>query len=172
MRTLLAGSTIVLMLLFSFAAKAQITEVQLGVNGLTCSQCTRNVEMQIRKLDFVKDVQMNLEHTEGKIYFKQHEKVDIDKIAKAVINAGFSVRYLNADLVFKNTAVSSNYCYAYSNDSFQFIKTPNRTLNGTVTISFIGREFLTKKELKKWQPYMKASCTASGKAYYVTIPNS
>lgn len=169
MKTWLSNSIGAIILFYSFAAKAQITEVQLGVNGLTCSQCTRNVEMQIRKLSFVKDVQMNLEHTEGKVYFKQNEKVAIDKIAKAVTDAGFSVRYLNADVAFNNTAVSSNYCYAYNGDSFQFIKTPDKTLNGTVSISFIGKEFISQKELKKWRPYMKGSCVATGKTYYVTL---
>ena len=169
MKTWLTSGIGIVALLYSFTTQAQITEVQLGVNGLTCSQCTRNVEMQIRKLSFVQDVQMNLEHTEGKVYFKQHDKVDVDKIAKAVVDAGFSVRYLNAAIAFKNTAVSSNYCYAYDGDNFQFIKTPDKTLDGTVSISFIGKEFLTKKELRKWQKYMKGSCAATGKTYYVTL---
>ena len=172
MKTLLTGSLFTFMLLFSFAAFGQITEVDLGVNGLTCSQCTRSVEMRIRKLSFVKDVKMNLEHTEGKIYFKDHAKVDVDKIAQAVIDAGFSVRSLKADMVFKNIEVSPNYCYAYDNNNYQFIQTPARTLNGPVTIDFVGKEYMEKKALKKWQPYMKSACSTTGKTFFVTLSNS
>src|ERR1700744_4870126 len=94
--------------LFSVVSYAQITEVDLGVNGLTCSQCSRSVEMRIRKLDFVKDVQMNLEHTEGKIFFKENKKVDIDKIAQAVVDAGFSVRTLKATIQMNHVPVADN----------------------------------------------------------------
>ena len=50
-----------------FSASAQFQTVYIGVNGLTCSQCSRTVEMSIRKLDFVGDVQMNLAHTESRM---------------------------------------------------------------------------------------------------------
>ena len=75
---------------------AQFKEVTVGVNGLTCSQCSRSVEMRIRKLAFVADVKMNLEHTEGRIFFKKGDKVNVDKIAAAVVDAGFSVRFWHA----------------------------------------------------------------------------
>jgi len=169
MKTWLRSAMNLVVLLLSFAAQAQITEVQLGVDGLTCSQCSRSVEMRIRKLSFVKDVKMNLEHTEGKVYFKSGAKVEVDKIAQAVVDAGFSVRDLKAAMLFKNVAVSSNYCFAYDNNNYQFIQTPGQTLNGAVTVTFVGKGFMEKKELKKWQPYMKSACSAKGKSYFVTI---
>lgn len=172
MKTLLTMSMTVFMFLYSFAAKAQITEVQIGVDGLTCSQCSRSVEMRIRKLSFVKDVKMNLEHTEGKVYFKSGAKVEVDKIAQAVVDAGFSVRDLKAAMLFRNVAVSSNYCFAHDNNNYQFIQTPGQTLNGAVTVTFVGKGFMEKKELKKWQPYMKSTCAAKGKSYFVTIEKS
>src|ERR1700759_3369629 len=97
----------------AFSAKAQFQAVYIGVNGLTCSQCSRTVEMSIRKLDFVSDVQMNLQHTEGKIILKKDKKADMDKIAQAVINAGFSVRYLNADLAVNSSVSTTGQCFSY-----------------------------------------------------------
>src|ERR1700759_948909 len=97
----------------AFSAKAQFQAVYIGVNGLTCSQCTRTVEMRIRKLDFVADVQMNLEHTEGKIILKKDKKADIEKIAQAVIDAGFSVRYLQADLMVDISVIPVGSCFIY-----------------------------------------------------------
>src|ERR1700744_1730275 len=99
-----------------FPASAQFQAVYIGVNGLTCSQCSRTVEMSIRKLDFVADVQMNLEHTEGKIILKKDKKADMDKVAQAVVNAGFSVRYLQADLAVDNSITTTGQCFNYKGD--------------------------------------------------------
>src|ERR1700759_2288056 len=91
-----------LFLVASLHLRAQFTWAEIGVDGLTCSACTRSVEMQIRKLDFVDSVSMNLEHTDGKIFFKKGAAVNIEKISQAVVDAGFSVRYLRAGFLFKN----------------------------------------------------------------------
>jgi copper chaperone CopZ len=162
---------LVLLCSFFIQAQAQINEVQIGVDGLTCSQCTRSVEMQIRKLDFVKDVKMNLEHTEGVITFKPNHRVDVDQIAKAVVNAGFSVRYLQAAILFSNVNVSDGHCFADAGYNYEFIQTKPQTLNGTVMVKFIGDKFVPKKDLKKWQPYLKNSCGAGAdnKVHYITI---
>lgn len=144
--------------------------VQLGVDGLTCSQCTRSVEMSIRKLDFVEDVQMNLEHTEGKVVFKKGAKVDIEKIAKAVVDAGFSVRYLKAGFTFENTAAESNNCFSYGGVQYQFVNVTPRTLSGETIITFLGDKFLSKKESKKWKPSLTVSCAdKKQKVYFITL---
>ena len=154
----------------AFTTDAQIKEVAIGVNGLTCSQCTRSVEMHIRKLSFVKNVEMNLEHTNGKIIFKDQKKVDLEKIAQAVSDAGFSLRSLEAQFSFDHVKVSSGYCYDYAGDKYEFVETPTRELTGDVTVKLIGEKFLPKKDFKKWEPGLKTSCTnATGKIYYVTM---
>jgi copper chaperone CopZ len=149
---------------------AQFTQATIGVNGLTCSQCSRSVEMRIRKLDFVQDVHMDLQHTEGTITFKSHEKVDISKIAQAVTAAGFSVRYLAASLHFDDIQVSNTNCFNYLGDTYQFIKPPLH-LDGTVTtIKFIGPGYLPKKELSVFHTALKNTCgNARGKLYYITM---
>ena len=77
---------------------AGIKWIDVGVNGLTCSLCTRSVEMSIRRLDFVDTVMMSLETTEGRIYVKPDVPVNVEQIAKAVVNAGFSVRFIATQL--------------------------------------------------------------------------
>ena len=69
------------------AITAQYTSARIGVNGLTCSACTRSVEMSIRKLPFIENVEMNLENTDGILKFKKGQEVDIFKIAQAVVDA-------------------------------------------------------------------------------------
>src|ERR1043166_9155069 len=100
----------------AFTARAQFQNVFIGVNGLTCSQCTRTVEMSLTKLDFVADVQMNLEHMEGKIVLAKDKKADMERIAQAVINAGFSLRYLDAELVVDNSVSATGQCFSYKGD--------------------------------------------------------
>ncbi len=144
--------------------------MEIGVNGLTCSQCTRSVEIQIRKLGFVKDVDMNLEHTDGKVVFKEQKKVDVNKIAQAVKDAGFSVRSLEAQFLFNHVNVSQGYCFDYQGDKYQFVQVPQKELNGPVTLKFVGENFLPKKEYKKWEPNLKNNCSNNtGKTYYVTM---
>jgi len=125
--------------------------------------------MSIRKLDFVKDVEMNLDNTEGKIIFKEGANVDMEKLAKAVINAGFSVRYLNA--TFKSDGsvkVSDNYCFAYGGNSYQFVKVAPANLQSETVFKFLGKEFLDSKEYKKWKGDLKSQCQGKS-TYFVTL---
>ena len=161
---------VVLLCLGNFTAHAQFQAAYIGVNGLTCSQCSRTVEMSIRKLDFVSDVQMNLEHTEGKIILKKDKKPDMDKIAQAVINAGFSVRYLQADLMIDNSVAVSGQCFSYKGDAYEFTQMPKDPLTGLVKLKFIGKKYLPKNELKKMEPLTDNKCgNANGKIYHVSI---
>jgi len=154
----------------NFEARAQFQAAYVGVNGLTCSQCSRTVEMSIRKLDFVSDVQMNLEHTEGKIILKKDKKADMDKIAQAVVNAGFSVRYLQADLMIDNSVAVSGQCFNYKGDAYEFNEAPKDPLKGLVKLKFIGKKYLPKNELKKMEPLTDNKCgKATGKVYHVAI---
>ena len=161
---------IVFGLFFVPEAKAQFETVYIGVNGLTCSQCSRTVELSIRKLDFVADVQMNLEHTEGKIILKKNKKADMDKVAQAVINAGFSVRYLQADFVVDNTVTSEGPCINYKGDEYVFTEALKEPLKGMVKLKFVGKKFMPKTELKKIELKDSDKCgDVSGKVYHVSL---
>ena len=161
---------IVIFLFCTLQSHAQIKSAMVGVNGLTCSACCRTVEMSIRKLPFVKDVQMNLDNTEGKIIFNNNSSVDIEKIAKAVTDAGFSVRYLSAAFLFTNVNISKGYCYNTGNYTLQFISPETKILNGESQIKFIGAEFLPKAEFNKLKSLLTNSCSdAKGKVYFVTL---
>ncbi len=152
------------------SASAQFENVYIGVNGLTCSQCSHTVEMSIRKLDFVADVQMNLEHTEGKIVLKKNKKADIDKIAQAVVNAGFSVRYLQADLHVDNSVVTSGSCFNYNGDQYVFTDAPKEPLKGTIKLKFIGKKYLQKNDFKKVEAHMNDKCGSPAvKVYHVMM---
>ncbi|MEI7802740.1 MAG: heavy metal-associated domain-containing protein [Bacteroidota bacterium] len=148
---------------------AQFTWAQIGVNGLTCSQCTRSVEMSIRKLPFVQDVEMNLENTEGKIIFKKDAPVEFDKIAKAVTDAGFALRYLKAAFIFETVTVADDSVYSTSDFQFHFIKIKPQILNGETTLTFIGSLYMPNKELAKWKAELNNAVAKKGDTYFVTL---
>lgn len=149
---------------------AQFLSADVGINGLTCSACSRSVEMSIRKLDFVQDVQMDLQNTRGKIVFKEGGHVSIDKLAKAVTDAGFSVRYLNALFVVDSVSIFNNNYFDYENAHYRFINAVTKKLSGAVTLTFIGKKYLPKKEYKKWKKEIKSIyANDKQKAYYVTL---
>jgi copper chaperone CopZ len=169
-----AGSRIfwlwVFFTLFTFSGKAQFTSAELGVDGLTCSACTRSVELSIRKLDFVKDVQMNLDNTVGQITFVPGKHISIEKVAKAVTDAGFSVRYLQATFNTELTIpLKDTHCFIADSVTYQFVKdSPTKLENGTV-LKFIGKKFLSSKEYKKWKTELKPQCSGIKAFYYVTL---
>ena len=113
---------------------------------------------------------MNLEHTEGKVILKKNKKPDIERVAQAVFDAGFSVRYLRADLTIDHSVTQSGACFRYMGDQYVFAQAPKEPLKGTVKLTFIGKKFLPKNEFKKMQAYMENSCgEATGKVYHVAI---
>lgn len=150
---------------------AQFALAEIGVNGLTCSQCSRSVEMSLLKLDFIKDVQMNLENTVGKIIFKKGAEVSLKKIAKAVTDAGFSVGYLKVAYSFNNLEIGSSVSLVNASGEFCFVNTVPKKLHGEVLLTILNKEFMPKQEYKKWKEAIKKSCAESKKeTYYVTIP--
>jgi copper chaperone CopZ len=82
--------------------------VDVGVDGLTCSMCTRSVEMSLRRLDFVDSVVMSLENTEGRIFFQENMPVNLNEVARAVVNAGFSVRFVKLEMAFDDIELNSD----------------------------------------------------------------
>ena len=157
---------------FAVSSNAQFETVYIGINGLTCSQCSRTVEMKIRKLDFVADVQMNLEHTEGTVSLKKDKKADMEKIAQAIADAGFSARYLQADLRVANSIVIAGQCLSYQGDQYTFVKPPKEPLKGIIKLQFLGKKFQPKNEFKKVEASLLNKCgSGDGKVYFVTQSN-
>ncbi len=156
--------------LTGLSVQAQFTSAELGVDGLTCSACTRSVEMSLRKLDFVKDVKMNLDNTNGVITFKPGVDVSIEKLSKAVVDAGFSVRYMQATFRADSVIhISDNYCFAYGDATYQFIKVTPTEAKNDIVFKFIGKNFQNNKDFKKWKADLKPVCSGAKKTYYVTL---
>jgi len=158
---------------YFISVSAQFQWVEIGISGLTCSACSRSVEMSLRKVTFIDSIHMNLENTNAKVFFKNDSIVEIEKIAQAVIDAGFSVSYLKAGFIFNNVSISNNYCFSFENNNYQFLVSDSKTLNGKIIVRFIGDKYLSKKELRPWKSKMNKACvsdkTKKKSVYYITL---
>jgi copper chaperone CopZ len=162
-----------LIMINSFA-RAQFTSVLVAVDGLTCSACSYATQKSILQLDFVADVQMDLNSHVATVTFKPDKKIEIDKIVQKVVDAGFSVGGLTAGFNFKDATVSNDYCMTYEGDTFHFISTKESKMNGISNIKFIGEKYMRKKDFKKWKGQTSGACkppdnsNSSAKIYFVT----
>ena len=160
------------MIFLPWIAKCQFKSVNIGINGLTCSMCSRSVEMSLVKLDFVDRVVMDLNSNYSEIFFNVDKYVSIDKIAQAVVDAGFSVAYLNAWFDFDGQSISTDGCWNYAYDTYQFLNINKPKLEGKMNLKFIGTNFLSRSEMKKWKTQLskakKKICNQNGR-YFVTL---
>ena len=141
---------------------AGISWADIGVNGLTCSMCTRSVEMSIRRLNFVDTVVMSLEAAEGRIYFDTSTPVNFEQLAKAVVNAGFSVRFIKVQFNFNDIEIGTDGMFSYQGQGFKWIDFKTKPDKAQVALQLIDEGFLPKKEstqLKKKINSSKAPAT-------------
>ena len=130
----------------SLQLKAGLKWVDIGVNGLTCSLCSRSVEMSLRKLDFIEKVDMSLEKTEGRIFIKAGKVVDMKRMASAVKDAGFSVRFFRLEFAFDDVTVDHNGSFVYQGQVYHWLQFENKPVRGEVALKLIDDGFLPRKE--------------------------
>ena len=104
---------------FSPPLRAQIDELRIGVDGLTCSQCTRSVEVKLRQLPFIADVSMDLANTSGVLHLKPNVRFRPADVPKAVKDAGFTIRYLQIVTREAGFTVSGSNCVAIAGLNIQ-----------------------------------------------------
>lgn len=162
---------ITLALMFHCAfLKADFLSAELGIDGLTCSQCSRSVEMKLRTLYFVQDVQMNLENNIAQIHFLPGKTVEIDKLAKAVFDAGFSVRYLIAAIEFADIPVIRENELELNGRTYHFLNDVSAGMPANAKMEFVSARYMAPKTWKKWKNKVKSlqsSCDVE--KYYVIL---
>lgn len=120
--------------------------VDIGVNGLTCSLCTRSVEKSISKLDFVEKVEMDLETTNGRVYLRKDLPFSLEKIAKAVVDAGFSVQYVKVLFNLTDLTIDPQGSFVDGHHQFQWINYERTTTKRQVVLKIVNEGFLPRKE--------------------------
>jgi copper chaperone CopZ len=160
--------------LFSFAAKAQVTKLSLQASGLTCSMCSNAINKAIKSLDFVDKVDANIKNSTFDIVIKPSSNVDFDKVKKKVEDAGFFVASFTAIVQFDNVAIANDAHVNVGTNDFHFLNVKNQTLSGNKTIKILDKGFVSAKEYKKNSSLTKMPCYKTGeengkRIFHVTI---
>ena len=135
-----------MLLLGGSASFSQILSARVGVNGLTCSQCSRSVEMHLKKLPFVAAVHMDLQQTEALVSFTKKGKVSVDQLAKAVVKAGFAVRKIEAEMDMGSVKLDGGKnCFLYGGEAYRLVE-PAKFSPQKHTLVFLNPHLLSKEQ--------------------------
>jgi copper chaperone CopZ len=155
----------ILMILASAATvSAQFSKATLLASGLTCSMCSKAVKEALQNVAFVQEVKVDIKTQEYLIAFRESSDPDFDALKKAVEDAGFSVASLKVSGNFSNVNVQKDKHAVVEGKNLHFLNGNNQVLNGTATITIIDKDFLSAKDLKKYNNASKMECVKTGRA--------
>lgn len=160
-------------LLFTFSiflvaittTQAQFQKAEIKIYGLTCSLCSRSVEMALKKVDFIESIDTDLETTLSTITFKDGATVYPEELAKAVDKSGFSVGYIIMTYTF-DKEVSG--CYMGRDEAISFIDNPSLAA-GTYDLIMVEKDMMANKMFKEYKGQLKDNCNSNKRIYYVAL---
>jgi len=170
-KTLKKISLIFIFFISSVAVNAQFKTASLQASGLTCAMCAKAINNSLQKLSFVESVKADIKNSAFHIVFRAGKKMDIDRLKKAVEDAGFSVARLKLTGNFDNIAVKNDEHVQFHGDTFHFLNVKDQTLNGEKEIILVDKNFLTAKEFKKYSAKTEMKCVETGKAAACCVKN-
>lgn len=122
----------------------QLSLVELGIDGLTCSQCMRSVEVALRKQVGVETVRVDLQATIA--YVEVNDEVQLPLLKRAVEQAGFSVRSMA--LVF-SAPMSIASCMKWGGGCL-FWQSGGKDTEPLKKVYVAGASILSKRAYKQW----------------------
>jgi copper chaperone CopZ len=109
-RTLLVlGALTIGWLVMPVEASAQIEEVKIAVDGLTCSLCAAGLERSLRRVDDVSVVDVSVADRAAVVRLKSGNSFDPGKFGAAVKNAGQQARGFELRLIAVVQAENGRY---------------------------------------------------------------
>jgi|SRR5450432_561506 len=161
---------IVFCLMFAVNAYAQIQSVTLQASGLTCSMCSRAIYKSLQKVPSVGKIQEDIEHSSYHIRFSDPAKISLENLKKAVLDAGFSVAWMEVKVLVKNEEIASDSSLKFNGLVFQFVDIPKQMLNGEHSLLILDKDFILEKDRKKYPGSFEAN-KAEG-IFHVTLLKS
>ncbi len=129
--------------------QAQVQKVNLQASGLTCAMCSKAIYKAVSAISFVDTVKVDIEGSTYEIFFKKNTTPQFDQIAKAVVDAGFSVAKLSADVKFNKEAVDTNGETELDGIRYKIVANAPATLQGIKKMQLVGKPYMLAKEFKK-----------------------
>lgn len=159
-------------LILSYVSYGQVQSVSLQASGLTCSMCSKAIYKSLLKVRSVAKVTEDIEHSSYTIAFKANEKIVLDDLKKAVMDAGFSVARMEVKANFDHVGIPKDMPLVYNDISFVVIGASKQELNGEQMLMVIDKDFLSEKERQKYAHLMEGKSASSTRAYHVIIRQS
>ncbi len=138
-------SLVILSFVFVIIANAQITKVEIMATGLTCSMCSNAINKQLKTIDEVENVDIDLNKNLFIVRLKNNNTLSPKTFKVKVEKAGFFVGSMVLFINFRNQTVEDNKQI----DKYIFIDTKAQTLNGVAKVRVLDKGYVTTKEHKK-----------------------
>lgn len=135
--------------IWAIGASAQVQKVNLQASGLTCAMCSKAIYKAVSAISFVDTVLVNIEASTYDIRFNSGATPQFDQIAKAVVDAGFSVANLTVVVNFNKQNVDKNGLLTLDGIQYKIMGTPPATLQGSKKLQLIGKQYMLPKDFKK-----------------------
>jgi len=134
---------------WTISDNAQVQKVNLQASGFTCAMCSKAIYKAVSAISFVDTVLVNIEASTYDIRFDNETTPRFDQIAKAVVDAGFSVANLTVMVNFDKQAVDKNGLFTLDGINYKLMGTPPTTLQGSKKLQLVGKQYMLPKDLKK-----------------------
>ena len=135
--------------IWAIGASAQVQKVNLQASGLTCAMCSKAIYKAVSAISFVDTVLVNIEASTYDIRFNKDATPQFDQIAKAVVDAGFSVANLTVVVNFNKQNVDKNGLLTLDGIQYKIMGTSPATLQGNKKLQLIGKQYMLPKDFKK-----------------------
>jgi len=165
---------LIVAVLISVAARAQVKNVTIQASGLTCSMCSNSIFKALKALDFVENVDANIKTSSFDITFKPTLEIDFDKLKARIEDAGFFVANFTITYHFNNLSVVNDTHVTVGNSVFHFLNVKDGVLSGDKKLRLLDKGFVSAKEYKKNSHLTKMACYKTGeenkkRIFHVTI---
>jgi copper chaperone CopZ len=134
---------------WTISTNAQVQKVNLQASGLTCAMCSKAIYKAVSAISFVDTVLVNIEASTYDIRFDKETTPRFDQIAKAVVDAGFSVANLTVVADFNKQSIDKNGFVTLDGIHYKIMGTPPTTLQGSKKLQVIGKQYMLPKDFKK-----------------------
>jgi copper chaperone CopZ len=150
------------LIILSWNIHAQINRVTIQASGLTCSLCSNAINKALKTLDFVAEVEPNIEQSTFDISFKNSSAVNFDLLKKKVEGAGFFVAKMWVEMNIAETIVENDAHIEVHGMMMHFLNVGNKTLNGKIILRILDKGFVSSKEYKKNARFTRLDCYKTG----------
>lgn len=157
-------------LLWSGISFSQISKATLQASGLTCALCAKSIYSNLSALDFIDNVDTDLETSSFLIVFKPGTQLDIDAIRRKVEDAGFSVSKLLLKVDQGGLVIGNDKKIRIGNNVFHFIHVKTQQTSSSFEMRVIDQKFLSAKEFKKLTAGSKIACYQFSKSSPCSMP--